>query len=149
MDDVEFEQWFEEAWRPPGDRELSEWFRSYLRTFTALGRNQRNDVGALLAFFGVPVILTTNSRTAIVTSESTLVSILGAQVQALRNAGYGAAVANHLHTRTINRHAMILESDWTRYDTDGCVLAKFQATYGLTRMPVGWRITSVAVAGGL
>jgi hypothetical protein len=146
VDDAELERWFEDAWGPPGDRALAEWFRSYLRTFTALAREERDDVEALLSFYGIPAILTADRGVIILTDPARLVAEMGTEIRALRRAGYGSTVASHLHTRRINANSVFLESAWTRYHPDGRVLATFQATYGLTRMPAGWRITSVAVA---
>lgn len=146
MNNGEFERWFEEAWAAPGDEELSEWFRDYLRTFTALARGQREDFEVLTYYYGVPLVLTTDRAVRVMIDEADVVNKLRGRIYDMRAANYGSAQATHLHTRRINANSVLLESDWTNYTMDGEVLYTFQATYGLTRFDYGWRITWVATA---
>ena len=66
---------------------MSRWFGEYLDVFAACCRGER-DAAALLGYFGVPLLLTTDGGCFALTSEEQVVAGLQPQVGQMRAAGY-------------------------------------------------------------
>ena len=67
--------------------DVSRWFGEYLDVFGACCRGER-DTGALLGYFGVPLLLTTDGGYVALTSEEQVVAGLQPQVAQMSAAGY-------------------------------------------------------------
>jgi hypothetical protein len=68
--------------------DVSRWFAEYLDTFAACGRGER-DTAALLGYYGVPLLLTTDDGFFALTSDDDVVAVLQQQVDGMRAADYG------------------------------------------------------------
>lgn len=50
--------------------EIERWFSSYLADFVALGRGEVADVRLILAYYGVPMMLTSDAGCLVLTDEA-------------------------------------------------------------------------------
>jgi hypothetical protein len=67
--------------------DVSRWFGEYLDAFAACGRGER-DTASLLAYYGVPLLLTTDDGFFALTSDDQVVAAVHQQVDGMRAAGY-------------------------------------------------------------
>jgi hypothetical protein len=72
--------------------DVSRWFGEYLDAFAACGRGE-SDTGSLLAYYGVPLLLTTGEGFFALTSDDQVVAAVQQQVDGMRAAAYGRRVA--------------------------------------------------------
>src|SRR6516165_8838153 len=68
--------------------DVSQWFGEYLSAFAACGRGE-SDPASLLAYYGVPLLLTTDDGFFAATSGDQVVAAMRQQVDGMRAAGYG------------------------------------------------------------
>jgi hypothetical protein len=66
---------------------VSRWFGEYLDAFAACGRGER-DTASLLAYYAVPLLLTTDGGFFTLTSDEQVVAAVQQQVDGMREAGY-------------------------------------------------------------
>jgi hypothetical protein len=64
------------------------WFGRYLDVFAACGRGDREDAGALLEFYCVPLVLASDQGVLALTSEDEVLRMVGQQVEGLCAASY-------------------------------------------------------------
>jgi hypothetical protein len=64
---------------------VSRWFDQYLDAFAACGRGEK-DTALLLAYYGVPLLLTTDGGFFALTSDNQVVAAVQPQVDAMRAA---------------------------------------------------------------
>jgi hypothetical protein len=69
------------------DSGLSRWSGEYLDVFAACGRGER-DTASLLAYYGVPLLLTTDAGFFALTSDDQVVAAVQQQVDGMRAAAY-------------------------------------------------------------
>ena len=67
--------------------DVSRWFGEYLDAFAACGRGER-DTASLLAYYGVPLLLTTDAGFFALTSDAKVVAAAQQQVDGMRAANY-------------------------------------------------------------
>jgi hypothetical protein len=72
--------------------DVSRWFGEYLDAFAACGRGER-DTASLLAYYGVPLLLTTDDGLLALTSGDQVVAAVQQQVDGSRSRTGGAAAA--------------------------------------------------------
>ncbi len=68
--------------------DVSQWFGEYLDAFAACSRGA-SDTGSLLGYYGVPLLVTTDSGSFSLMSGERVVATPQQQVDELRAAGYG------------------------------------------------------------
>ena len=66
---------------------VSEWFDEYLASFAACGRGER-EAGALVEFYGVPLLLSTDAGYSALITEDQVVRAIQQQIDGLRAAAY-------------------------------------------------------------
>jgi hypothetical protein len=71
------------------DSDLSRWFAEYLDAFAACGRGER-DTASLLAYYSVPLLLTTDAGFFALTSDDQVAAAVQQQVDGMRAAEPGA-----------------------------------------------------------
>jgi hypothetical protein len=64
------------------------WFNEYLLVFAACGRGASDDLGALMDYYGVPLLLTTDAAAAALMTEADVLNAISGQIAGLRAAGY-------------------------------------------------------------
>jgi len=91
--------------------DVSRWFGEYLDTFAACGRGER-DTASLLAYYGVPLLLTTDGGFFALTSDDQVVAAVQQQVDGMRAAGYSHRAPRlrgrrpELHVRSLPWHLL-------------------------------------------
>jgi len=67
--------------------DVRRWFGEYLDAFAACGRGEK-DTDVLLAYYGVPLVLTTDGGSIALTSNEQVVTAVQQQVDGMRAADY-------------------------------------------------------------
>jgi hypothetical protein len=68
--------------------DIRAWFDEYLAAFAACGRGESDDFPALLKYYGVPLLLTTDEAAVALTTEGEVVNAVRRQIDGMRAAGY-------------------------------------------------------------
>jgi len=66
---------------------VTRWFGEYLDAYAACGRGE-SDTASLLAYYGVPLLLSTDEGFFAATSSDAVVAALQPQIDGMRAAGY-------------------------------------------------------------
>jgi hypothetical protein len=124
--------------------DVSRWFGAYLDVFAACCRGER-DTGALLEYFGVPLLLTTDGGYFALTGEEHVVAGLQPQVGQLRAAGYARSEILGAEVTVLNATSALYQGKISRQRSDGSEISLLVATYLVTDGPAGRRISVLAV----
>jgi hypothetical protein len=124
--------------------DVSGWFSEYLETFGACGRGE-SDAVSLLAFYGIPLLLTMDGGFVALTSEDQLVIAVRQQIDGVRASGYFRSVVLDSETSVINRTSALYSGTFSRQRNDGGEILRLSATYLLTDGWMGRRISAIAV----
>ena len=124
--------------------DVSRWFGEYLDTFAACGRGER-DTGALLAYYGVPLLLTTDQGFFALTSDDAVVAALQQQVDGMRAAAYGRSEIVESEVTVLNSASGLYRGTFSRQRSDGGEITRLSATYLVTDGAAGRRISVLAV----
>lgn len=124
--------------------DVNRWFGEYLEVFAACCRGER-DTGALLGYFGVPLLLTTAGGVFALTSEKQVVAGLQPQVTQLREAGYGRSEIITAEVTALNATSALYQGTISRQRADGSEISLLTATYLVTDGAAGRRISVLAV----
>lgn len=127
--------------------DLRAWFDDYLHAFAACARREA-DVRSLLAFYAVPLTVTTDDGAVVLTSEDRVISTVQGQVEALHAQGFGATVVEGFVVTPINASSALLSAAMSRRDAAGDELNVVAMTYLITDGPDPRRIAVMAVHGG-
>ena len=123
------------------------WFASYLDCFVALGRGERDDVEAILDFYGVPMLLSAPGGTGWLHDAEQVLGLTRAQVEGLRHVGFDRTDVLGAQTVLLNEGCARHEGRFVRRTADGAEIARFDASYLLAEGPEGPRIAALAVHG--
>ncbi|MBV9092858.1 MAG: hypothetical protein JO132_03110 [Streptosporangiaceae bacterium] len=126
------------------DNDVSQWFGEYLNAFAACGRGE-SDTAALLAYYGVPLLLTTDGGFYPLTNDDQVVSVMQQQVDAMRAADYGRSEILDSEITVLNSASALYRATFSRQKSDGEEISRFTATYLVTDGPMGRRISVLAV----
>jgi hypothetical protein len=124
--------------------EVSRWFDEYLEAFAACGRGER-DTDSLLAYCGVPLLLTTDNGFFALTSEDQVVAAFQPQVDAMRAAGYARSETLDSEVVVINATSALYRGTFSRQRSDGSEINRLTATYLVTGGADGRRMSVLAV----
>ncbi|SDC90271.1 hypothetical protein SAMN05660690_2846 [Geodermatophilus telluris] len=127
------------------ERELRAWHAGYLHDFAALGRGDVDDVERLLAWYGVPLVLSTDSGCAVLADAAEVLAAARQQVGALRAAGYDRSVPLSSATTVVNRTGALHRAAFARVRSDGVEIGRVDTTYVVVEGPAGRRITALLV----
>jgi hypothetical protein len=122
------------------------WFSEYLAAFAACGRGESDDVRALLRYYGVPLLLTTDDAAVALTTEGDVVNAVSLQIERLRAAGYDRSETLSADLVAINATTALQTAEFSRLSADGAEIGRLRATYLMTVGPTGLRISALAVA---
>ena len=126
------------------DSDVSRLFGAYLDAFAACGRGER-DPTSLLAYYGVPLLLTTDDGYVALTSDDQVVAAVSQQVEGMRAAGYDHSEVLGSEVTVLNAASALYRGTISRQRRDGGEIGRLTATYLVTDGPVGRRITVLAV----
>ena len=124
--------------------DVSQWFGEYLDVFAACGRGQR-DAASLLAYYGVPLLLTTDDGSFGLTSDDQVVAVARQQVDGMRAADYDHTEVLDFEVTVLNATSALYRGSFSRQRSDGREISRLAATYLVTDGPVGRRISALAV----
>ncbi|HEY6275215.1 MAG TPA: hypothetical protein VIX86_02680 [Streptosporangiaceae bacterium] len=126
------------------NNDVSKWFGEYLNAFAACGRGE-TDTASLLAYYGVPLLLTTDDGFFAVTSDQQVVAVMQQQVDGMRAAGYGHTEILGSEVTVLNSTSALYHGTFSRQRSDGSEISRLTATYLVTDGPAGRRISVLAV----
>jgi hypothetical protein len=124
--------------------DVNRWFGEYLDAFAACGRGER-ETAALLAYYGVPLLLTTDGGCYALTSADEVVAALQPQVDGMRAAGYDRSELLHSEITVLNAASALYRGTFSRRRADGSEISGLTATYLVTDGAAGRRISVLAV----
>lgn len=125
------------------DRDLSQWFGEYLEVFAACGRGE-SDTSALLAYYGVPLLLSTDDQLFTLTSEDQVVAAAQQQASGV-GADYDHSEVLDSEVARLNATSALYRRTLSRLRSDGSEIGRLTATYLVTEGPDGRRISALAV----
>lgn len=123
---------------------MSRWFGAYLDAFAACGRGE-SDTSALLGYYGVPLLLTTDGGFFALTSEDQVVAAVQGQVDGMRAASYARSEILGSEVTVLNSTSALYRGTISRQRSDGSEINRLTATYLVTDGATGRRISVLAV----
>jgi hypothetical protein len=123
---------------------VSQWFGEYLDAFAACGRGE-SGTASLLAYYGVPLLLTTDDGFFALTSGDQVVAAVQQQVDGMRASGYGRSEILGSEVTVLNSTSALYRGTFSRHRSDGGEISRLTATYLVTDGPMGRRISALAV----
>jgi hypothetical protein len=126
--------------------DVSRWFEEYLNAFAACGRGD-SDTASLLAYYGVPLLLTTDYGFAAQTSDDQVIAAVQQQIDGMRAADYGRSEILRSEVTVLNATSALYQGTISRQRSDGSEISRLTATYLVTDGPAGRRISVLAVHG--
>ncbi len=124
--------------------DVSRWFGEYLDAFAACGRGERG-TASLLAFYGVPLLLTTDGGFVALTSDAQVVAAVQQQVDGMRAAAYDRSEILGSEVTVLNSTSALYRGTFSRQRSDGGEISRLIATYLVTDGVAGQRISVLAV----
>ena len=126
--------------------EVRRWFAEYLDAFAACGRGEQ-DTDSLLAYYGVPLLVTTGQGFFALTSDDQVVAAVRQQVDGMRAADYHGSEILGAEVSVLNSTSALYRGTFVRRRSDGGEIGRLTATYLVTDGTAGRRISVVAVHG--
>jgi len=123
---------------------VSDWFDEYLEAFASACRGE-SDTAALLAYYAVPLLLTTDGGFYALTTGEQVVGGVGQQVDDLHAAGYGRTEIIESDVTVLNATSALYRGTLSRQRDDGREISRITATYLITDGAAGRRISVLAV----
>lgn len=114
------------------ESEVREWFAEYLSAFAALGRGQSRP-GDVAAYYGVPLLLTTDDVIVSLGTRHEVVAWLQTQVDAMMALNYDHTELLASDVAILNRHTVVYRAEFSRQRVDGTVINQMSVSYVITR----------------
>ncbi len=124
---------------------VERWFGAYLADFVALGRGDAQDVHRLVAHYGVPLLVSTDSACRTLADAAEVLAFAQRQIDELRAAGYDGSRELEAETVLLNRSCATRCALLSRLRADGTEIARLRATYLITDAGQGHRISAIVV----
>jgi hypothetical protein len=124
--------------------DVGRWFGASLDAFTACGRGESSAV-ALLEYYGVPLLLTTNDGTFALTGADQVVAAVQQQVDGMRAAAYSRSEILGFEVTVLNSTSALCRGTFSRQRSDGSEISRLTATYLVTDGTAGRRISVLAI----
>ena len=124
------------------------WFDSYLADFIALGRGDLDDVRRILDHYGVPMLVSTDAGTTVLTDEDQVLAVARQQAYGMRAAGYDRSEVLAADTTVLNRTCATHHGRFARLRADGTEISQVEATYVISDGAGGRRISAIIVHSG-
>ena len=124
--------------------DLSRWFGEYLDAFAACGRGEQ-DTASLLAYYGVPLLITTDGGFFALTSGDQVVAAVQPQVDGMRAAGYHRSEVLRSEVTVLNSASALYHGIYSYHRSDGGQISQVAVTYLVTDGAAGRRISVLAV----
>lgn len=124
--------------------EVDRWFREYLSAFAACGRGE-NEAAGLLAYYGVPLLVSTDEGFAALTTGDEVAEMAQRQVDGMRAAEYDHSDVIDFEFSLLNTVTVLCRGEFSRRHRDGTEIGRLAATYLVTGTPDCRRISALAV----
>jgi hypothetical protein len=124
--------------------DVGRWFDEYLAAYAACGRGEQ-DTAALLAYYGVPLLITTDSGFFVIPSGDEVVAAVQPQLDGMRGAGYARSEVLDFEITVLNSASALLRGIFSYHRSDGDEIRRVSLTYLVTDGAVGRRISMLAV----
>ena len=128
--------------------DIRAWYDEYLRVFTACGRGESEDLRALLRYYGVPLLYTTDEAARVLMTENEVLQAARGQVERLRGANYDRSELLGSEMVALNATSVIHRAEFSRQRADGSEIEHLRATYLIMEGPDGRRMYALAVQTG-
>ena len=129
-----------------GTDDVERWFGEYLAAYAACGRGETG-TEALLAYYGDPLLITTDGGYFPLAGGPRIVAGVGPQIEAMRQAGYHHTEVLDFTITPINAKSALYRGTFSWQRADGTEFNRPTATYLITDGPAGRRISVLAVHG--
>ena len=126
------------------ERDVAEWFEEYLGVYTACGRGEE-DPRALLAYWGVPLLLSADAGFGTLVDEEQVLAALGHQTEGLKSSGFHRIEVLESEATVLNATTAQYRGSFVRRGRDDGEIARLSATYLVTEGPAGRRISALVV----
>ena len=123
---------------------MSGWFGEYLDAFAACGRGEQ-DTASLLAYYAVPLLVATDAGFLALMSEDQVVAGVQPQVDGMRAAGYDRSKVLDSEVSVLNSTSALYRGTFSRQRSDGGEISRLTATYLVTDVSTGRRISALLV----
>ena len=124
--------------------DVSRWFGEYLDAYAACGRGER-DTAELLAYYGVPQLVTTDEGFFALTSDDQVLAVMRQQIDGMRAAGYGRSEPLGSEVTVLNSTSALYRGTYSWQRSDGAEIRRVSLTYLVTGGPAGLRISALLV----
>lgn len=125
---------------------VNRWFDEYLEVFAACTRGDQ-EMSALLGYYGVPLILTTDDGVTTLMTDDEAAAMMQGQSDGLRAMGYHHTVVLHAEVTVLNSTSAIYRSTLSGRTADNAEIGCPAITYLVTEDVAGLRIALLAVQG--
>jgi hypothetical protein len=125
--------------------DICTWFDEYVGAFAACGRGESDDLRALLSYYGVPLLLTTDETAVALTSEGDVLTAIRRQIEGMRATGYDRSETLSSDVIPINATSVLHTAEFSRQRADGSEIGPLRVTYLITVGANGRRISALAV----
>jgi uncharacterized NTF2-like protein DUF6841 len=121
------------------------WLGHYLADFAALGRGDRDDVRQLLAHYAVPLLVSTDAGTTILTDEPQVLAFAEQQLTGMRSTAYDRSEELSAETTVLNRSCVLHRGEFARLRADGSEITRLEVTYLVADAGAGPRISALVL----
>jgi hypothetical protein len=125
--------------------EVRSWFDEYLGAFAGCGRGDTDELEPLLAYYGVPLLLSTDDAAVALTSDDDVLNALRRQVDGMRAEGYDHSETLNSDFIPINRTSVLHAAEFSRRRADRSEIGRLRVTYLITAGAGGRRISALVV----
>jgi hypothetical protein len=126
------------------DKAVRRWFGDYLDAFAACGRGER-EADALLAHYGVPLLLATDDGFIALTGDDQVVAAAQQQIDGMRAADYDHSDVLTSDVTVLNATSALYRGAFSRRRADGTEINRLTVTYLVTDGSAGRRISALAL----
>jgi len=124
--------------------DFTQWFGEYLDAYAACGRGER-DTNELLAYYGVPLLVTTDDGFFPLTSDDQVLAVILHQIDGMRVAGFARSEALGSEVTVLNSTSALYRGTYSWQKSDGDEIRRVTLTYLITDGPAGRRISALLV----
>ena len=124
--------------------DVSTWFGEYLDAFAACGRGDQ-ETASLLAYYGVPLLITTDGGFFALTDNDQVVAAVQPQIDGMRAAGYARSEVLGSEITVLNSTSALVRGAFAYHRSDGAEISRVSLTYLVTDGALGRRISVLAV----
>ncbi|WP_433306451.1 hypothetical protein ACQP2F_20830 [Actinoplanes sp. CA-030573] len=126
--------------------DVERWFGDYLEAYAACGRGERY-VASMLAFYGVPLLITTGTGYFPLIGDEQVVAGIQPQIDAMRAASYDHTETLGLEVTMVNGTSALVRGTFSWRRADRGEIQRLTVTYLVTDGAAGRRISMLAVHG--